>query len=298
MMIVRERIYDINGDLNFIMESADGGLTDRLRGLISGLSDKRKALANAIRQFNTSSSRKNKKQIATVVAALFMTVYGGYSILNISSDKLEDLEEKIMVSNTVSVEELRNDALDIFGPIKNIKIVKGYGSGFRNAEMFTTSEEIKSIIKNHEKVRLKAYTIGDNKITIGWGHAEPIKTSKYRVGHRISMSEANTLFDNDIKTAENGVKRIFRQWEDGGLEVRITQGMFDAMVSIAYNAGISALRTSNFIKLVKEGKFREAENSIIKTRNTGRYGGLDKRREAEKKLFSRGVKKLVRKINQ
>ena len=61
------------------------------------------------------------------------------------------------------------------------------------------------------------------------------------------------------------------------------------MVSISFNAGIRGLRESDFMQLVKKGKFKEAGEKIHGLRNTGKFGGLDVRRGVEKYLFHKDL---------
>ena len=156
---------------------------------------------------------------------------------------------------------------------------------FKHAIKYSISDEAVDSIKQHEKLKLVGYSIGDGKITIGYGHAEPVRKSTYKVGQKISEQKAIELFKKDLKVAEDGVKRMFTQWFDEGIEVKITQGMYDSMVSIAFNAGVTGLRSSAFIKEVKKGNFMKAADLIPKTRNSGKFGGLNARRKTEQNIY-------------
>jgi len=168
-----------------------------------------------------------------------------------------------------------------------------YKGDLRDPLTLTTSEEAKKFIKDHEKLRLSAYTLGDKiggkiAITIGYGHAKPEDESKYKVGDKISRAEAERLFEEDLKRKEEGVKRIFKQWKDDGIEVQITQSMFDSMVSMAFNMGIGGLRKTDFIQDVKAGDFMAAAEKIPTERIGKKFSrGLQKRRTAEAELFTK-----------
>ena len=140
-------------------------------------------------------------------------------------------------------------------------------------------------IKNHEKLILKAYRIGDGKITIGYGHATPIQTSKYKVGHRISKEEADRLFIIDINIAAEGVKRIFEQWKEQGINVKITQNQYDVMVSMTFNMGVTSFRTSKFIQMIKNNNLEKAAELIKTTGINDKFPGLEHRRLIEYKQF-------------
>jgi hypothetical protein len=93
---------------------------------------------------------------------------------------------------------------------------------FKDATQLTVSVEGIEHIKKHEGIKLTAYKLGDGKITIGYGHAEPIHKSKYRVGQKISKEEAERLFQKDLKEAADGVRRIFSEWKEKGIDRKIT----------------------------------------------------------------------------
>jgi lysozyme len=108
--------------------------------------------------------------------------------------------------------------------------------------------------------------IGDGMITVGWGHAEPVSKSKFKVGQVITKEEATKLLKEDLKTAADGVRKIFKQWEDDGIERKITQDQFDALVSMCFNMGIGGLRRSEVISLIKKGNY-EGAGERIKTQS-------------------------------
>ena len=153
-----------------------------------------------------------------------------------------------------------------------------------------------SIVDKGEPV-LKAYDIGDGAYTIGYGHAifdgenegydflpnynkiKPNKTS-------ITKKQAEILLKDDIKIAEGVVNKILNDWEKEGIKPKITQGMYDAMVSMAYNMGVG-IRTSDFIQFVKRGDLEGAKKEILNTSSHlfDNYPGLKNRREKEYKMF-------------
>lgn len=72
---------------------------------------------------------------------------------------------------------------------------------------------------------------------------------------------------------------------------KITQNMFDALVSLAYNIGTRGLAGSSVYKHIKAGNFQEASNAFLSW-NKGRVNGklvelkgLTRRRKAERDLF-------------
>lgn len=75
-----------------------------------------------------------------------------------------------------------------------------------------SEEEFKNLIKSYESLRLTAYKLGDGMVTIGWGHAEPIGSSKYKVGQSISKQEAIQLFNTDYKKQKNTIASLVPGW--------------------------------------------------------------------------------------
>lgn len=147
------------------------------------------------------------------------------------------------------------------------------------------SQKGRDLIREHEGYRSKAYDIGDGMITIGWGHAEPIKNSKYKLGQEISKEEANMLLTEDLTETADGVRRIFKEWKESGNYVPISQDMFDSLVSLAFNSGIAGLRRSEIIKHLKNKNYEKAGKSIKSHKVSKKYKGLFKRREIESNMF-------------
>lgn len=158
-------------------------------------------------------------------------------------------------------------------------------SNFKDPTKLKVSNQGREHIKDHEKIKLVAYTIGDGKITVGYGHAEPSNKSKYRVGQKISKEHAEKLFRNDLKLAADGVRRIFAEWKKKGIERKVTQDQFDALVSMALNQGVSSLRQSEVIRYLKRGDYKIAGEKIKTQATSDKYPGLKSRREVESELF-------------
>ena len=132
---------------------------------------------------------------------------------------------------------------------------------------------------------MAAYKLGDGRITIGWGHAEPENTSKYKEGEKVSKIEAQKLLKEDLKVAADGVRRMFSQWKSEKINRKITQEMFDVLVSISFNAGVGGLRKSEIAKEIKKGNYKIA-GELIKTFNTDpKFPGLKNRRDKESDMF-------------
>lgn len=151
------------------------------------------------------------------------------------------------------------------------------------------SDSLINLIKEEEGLRLTAYKLGDGMVTIGYGHAEKISQTDLVPGETtITKTEAEKLLKKDLEGSRNALNRILDSWGENGIDVELTQGMYDAMVSMIYNMGIGNFRKSNFLRLVKKGKLEEASEEIknMSANLFKKYPGLKVRREKESELFN------------
>ena len=152
-------------------------------------------------------------------------------------------------------------------------------------------------IVNKGKPNLVAYDLGDGAYTIGYGHAifpeeeESFsflpRYSKIRPGRtKITKENAETLLKDDLRESESIINRILNQWEQKGIKPPITQGMYDAMVSMSFNMG-RGIRTSKFIHAVKQSDFDLARKLILTTSENlfDDFPGLEPRRKKESEMF-------------
>lgn len=152
-------------------------------------------------------------------------------------------------------------------------------------------------IVNKGESNLVAYDLGDGAYTIGYGHAifpdeeESFnflpRYSKIRPGRtKITKENAEVLLKDDLRESESIINRILNQWEQKGIKPSITQGMYDAMVSMAFNMG-RGIRTSKFIQAVKQSDFDLAKKLILTTSENlfDNFPGLELRRKKESEMF-------------
>ena len=133
---------------------------------------------------------------------------------------------------------------------------------------------------------LKSYKVPGDVWTVGFGHTgENVKPNM-----TINQSKAEQLLQKDAQIASDCVKRIFSDWKQNNINRTITQSMFDALTSLAFNAGCGSLRggssKNDLIDYVKAGKFADASKRILtfKSDKPG-FSGLKIRREKEKNFF-------------
>lgn len=132
------------------------------------------------------------------------------------------------------------------------------------------------MIKAWEGCRLKAYKCPAGVWTIGYGHTEGVKA-----GMNITQQQADAMFDEEIEKFERQVRPLVA-------DVTLTQNQYDALVSLAYNIGVGALRKSTLLKKVKanpnDPTIRTAFMQWI--RGGGKIlPGLQRRREMEAKHY-------------
>lgn len=132
------------------------------------------------------------------------------------------------------------------------------------------------LIKQYEGLRLTAYQDQGGVWTIGYGH-----TGGVYYGQTITQSEADRLFNSDVAKFVEGVnKKTY--------DIDLTQNQFDALVSFAYNVGLSAFGSSTLLKKLRVNpndsaiatEFRKWVN-VNHTYNQG----LANRREKEINLY-------------
>lgn len=219
---------------------------------------------NVVNKIKGLSEKAKRKIIKYAIGSLlvFNTVTNVVQIINDSNASPED--KKIAIEMCEDKKEVE-------------KTKPGY--------QFTISNDGLDHIKNEEKCKLVAYSIGDGMITVGYGHAEKIGKTKLKVGKKITQEQADKYLKEDLEEAIEGVKRIFKEWEDNGIYREITQSQFDALVSIAFNAGVNGLRTSDIIQHIKSGDFELAADSIKTFKVSPKFPGLATRRQKESKMF-------------
>lgn len=135
------------------------------------------------------------------------------------------------------------------------------------------------LIKEFEGCRLTAYLCPAGVWTIGYGHTGKVDGKVITVGMTITAKKATELLKSDLATFEAAVNSY--------VTVPITQNMFDALVSFAYNCGAGALKGSTLLKKLNAKDYDGAAAELPKwNKAAGKVlNGLVRRREREKQLF-------------
>jgi GH24 family phage-related lysozyme (muramidase) len=116
--------------------------------------------------------------------------------------------------------------------------------------------------------------------TIGWGstYLKDGKSVPVTENTRLTKLEADVVM-------KDAVNNYFGPAVQKQLRAPVTQSMFDALVSMAYNVGVSGMTSSALFAAVNAANYEEAAGLINVFKTTG--GVLTARRSREKKLFSK-----------
>jgi lysozyme len=140
------------------------------------------------------------------------------------------------------------------------------------------SQAAVDLIKRFEALRLEAYLCPAGVRTIGWGHTEGVQP-----GQRINAGDAEELLAKDIAQVESDLAQV--------IAVPLTQGEYDALVSLCFNLRGGARRLPRIApKLVNKLRAGDRFGASIELLDMNRVNGepmlgLTRRREAERAVF-------------
>ena len=143
-----------------------------------------------------------------------------------------------------------------------------------------TSDKGLELIKTFEGFRAKPYLCPAGIPTIGYG------ATYYPDGRRVTMqdrpvteADATAMLRSMLASYEAGVTRY--------VQVPLTQGQYDALVSFAYNLGLAALKSSTLLRLLNARNYAGAAAQFARWNRAGGkvLPGLTRRREAERVMF-------------
>jgi lysozyme len=151
-----------------------------------------------------------------------------------------------------------------------------------------------AMIKHHEGVRYRPYQCPAKLWTVGVGHVIDPNHGKLTIEQRQSLripdgwdrklteDEVNELLKFDLNRFELGVEKF--------CPVPFTQGMFDGLVSFAFNVGLGTLQRSTLRQKLLRGDKEGAAEELMKYCMAGGkvLKGLQNRRIDERALFISG----------
>ena len=129
------------------------------------------------------------------------------------------------------------------------------------------------------------YLCPAGKQTLGYGH---VLGPEDRIHPPITATQAETLLCDDLTRFAQGVAEHTRL-------LPLTQSMFDALVSLAFNIGLTNFSGSTLLAKLKRRDYVGTASEFLrwnkardpKTHTLKALPGLTRRREAERQLFLR-----------
>lgn len=140
------------------------------------------------------------------------------------------------------------------------------------------------LIKYFEGLRLKPYLDVGGIPTIGYGTIRYEDNTKVTMKDKdITKERAEELLKHHVQEFQAGVEKL--------LKVPVNDNQFAALVSFAYNLGLTNLKQSTLLRYVNEKRFTDAAGQFGKWINVNGkpIGGLINRRNKEKELFETSV---------
>jgi GH24 family phage-related lysozyme (muramidase) len=139
------------------------------------------------------------------------------------------------------------------------------------------------LIKRFEGFSPTIYICPAGHPTIGYGHVI-LEDEKERFSAGIDQEEGEDLLRRDAQLAERAVLRL--------INVPLTDGQFDSLVSFTFNLGGGALQRSTLRRKLNRQEFEAAAGEFRRWVWAGgrKLKGLIKRREAEAALFRDNVR--------
>lgn len=136
-----------------------------------------------------------------------------------------------------------------------------------------------NLIKRFEGFESEIYLDAAGLPTIGYGHL--IRKGEHKIFENgISESAAGALLAKDVWAAESAVLRL--------INVPLTDGQFDALVSFTFNLGSGALQRSTLRRKVNREEHEEVPAEFMRWVWAGgrKLRGLIRRRSAEAMLYT------------
>lgn len=149
----------------------------------------------------------------------------------------------------------------------------------------TINRETLEHVKRWEGLKLTAYPDPGSRDgtpwTIGFGHVSDGHMKVYR-GLTISPAQAEAALEYDLNETAAAISDL--------VKVELTDNQFGALVSFAFNVGISAFAKSTMLKRLNKGDYAAVPQQMARwIYNDGKpMDGLVNRRAAEAGLWAKG----------
>lgn len=137
-------------------------------------------------------------------------------------------------------------------------------------------ESAMDFVESWEGCRLTAYKCQAGVWTIGVGHTQDVTEHD-----EITYEQSRDLLRRDLELVKHDLARF--------INVGVTQGQFVALVSLAFNVGVSYVvhKCPRLMRALNAGDVEKAANEFldIDKANGVKLPGLTRRRQAEARLF-------------
>ena len=142
-----------------------------------------------------------------------------------------------------------------------------------------TSSSGTSLIREFEGFVASAYLCPANVWTIGIGTTVYPNGTKVKKGDKCTQEQALEYLQHDLKSFEKTV--------NDSVKVPLSQNQFDALVSLSYNIGSGAFKSSTLLKKLNAKDYAgAADQFLVWNKGGGKVlKGLVRRRNAERALF-------------
>ena len=146
-------------------------------------------------------------------------------------------------------------------------------------ELMSVSAKGIDLICSFEGLRLTAYDDGVGVWTIGFGTIKYPNGVRVKRGDTCTLEQAKSYMKYDLIEFEHTVNSL--------VKVPLNQNQFDALVSLTYNIGSGAFKSSTLLKKLNLSDYKGAADQFDVWVNAGgkRMQGLANRRAKEKSLF-------------
>lgn len=148
------------------------------------------------------------------------------------------------------------------------------------------------LVNQFEGFRSKPYRDQAGVATIGFG------STYYEDGRRVKMSDPAISRERAYEIKRHVVNKDFAPainllFDEEIASGKLTQNMFDALVSLAYNIGAARIKSSSVYRHIKAGNYKKAADAFLpwnkvrnsRTRKLEFSQGLYNRRKKERELF-------------
>ena len=152
------------------------------------------------------------------------------------------------------------------------------------AAMLSASDEFKQALIEEEGVRYIVYRDVAGYPTVGVGHLIRPQDN-LRVGDRIDEQQVMQFLEDDLKHAEQGVRKLVR-------DLPVHQHEFDALLDLVYNVGygnVSERESPRLNAAIEAGDYEAIAAELDYTHAAGRVArGLQYRSERRAQIFMDG----------